>query len=232
MLRETVFRVNSGLLDFIQKPRVPWFVMRWLSMHWPRAYHLLRFGTSNINTPQHWNDAWARHGQGEFRASAELSTIRRRAVELVPSGAVVLDVGCGSGELLSLVATERGCKCFGVDFSAMGIAKALDSGFGGCVSGLPAIPYATGVFDVVLCTETLEHVSDAKGTIAEIARVVRAGGKVIISVPDGTVDREDVHVHRFTPKRLRKMLSRHLRVRSIEAIMEDKYKTLLALAEK
>jgi len=45
------------------------------------------------------------------------------------------------------------------------------------------LPFADGSLDVVICTYVLEHVADARACIAEIARVVKPGGNVFISVP-------------------------------------------------
>jgi SAM-dependent methyltransferase len=44
-------------------------------------------------------------------------------------------------------------------------------------------PVESGMFDVVLCTQALEHVSDFSSTIEELVRAVRSGGVVIISMP-------------------------------------------------
>jgi 2-polyprenyl-3-methyl-5-hydroxy-6-metoxy-1,4-benzoquinol methylase len=93
---------------------------------------------------------------------------------------------------------------------------------------LPAIPYASKTFDAVVCTETLEHITNTNETVAEIARVVRPGGIVIISVPHGTVDREEVHVHRFTVKRFKKTLLPYFHVDNIDVIVEGTNQTLLA----
>jgi len=211
---------------------MPWFVMKRLNQHWPKAYHLLRFGTLNVNTPQHWDDGWARHGRGGFRATDEIPSVRRRIVAIAPRNAVLLDVGCGVGELVTMLAREKRCRCYGVDISGVAIAELNKKGFEGRVSALPVIPYPNEMFDLVICTETLEHVSDAKRTVAEMARVARRGGTLIVSVPDGATDREEVHVHRFAVKRLHRLLSRHFRVNDISVISDGQDRNLLAVATK
>jgi len=216
------------MVGFVARPHVPWLIMDWLNIHWPRGYHFLRFGTWNLNSAQHWDSAWTRHGQDGFRASEELSTIRHRIIELVPPKAVVLDAGCGVGELLALLKKEKECRCFGLDISLVAVGKARQDRIPGCVSALPAIPYASKTFDAVVCTETLEHITNTNETVAEIARVVRPGGIVIISVPHGTVDREEVHVHRFTVKRFKKTLLPYFHVDNIDVIVEGTNQTLLA----
>lgn len=206
--------------------------MQWLNRHWPRAYLLLRYGVTNLNTAEHWNVAWERHGCDGFRASTITPRIRQRVIELIPRRVSVLDVGCGVGELLAALEQEKECRCFGVDISGVAIDKLRQQGLEGRVSALPAIPYEDERFDVVTCTETLEHVQSPKRTLAEMTRVLRTGGSVILSVPDGATDREEAHIHRYTPARLRKLLSAFLRVESIEALTDGAHTSLLARATK
>jgi 2-polyprenyl-6-hydroxyphenyl methylase/3-demethylubiquinone-9 3-methyltransferase len=96
-------------------------------------------------------------------------------------GLKVLDVGCGggfSGEFLA----ARGAQVFGIDQSQSCItaakAHAATSGFAidyqyGYAEDLP---YPHNYFDVVLCVDVLEHVTDWQQTIAEIHRVLQPGG--------------------------------------------------------
>jgi 2-polyprenyl-3-methyl-5-hydroxy-6-metoxy-1,4-benzoquinol methylase len=46
------------------------------------------------------------------------------------------------------------------------------------------LPFADHSFDVVLCTEVLEHVPDPAVVVAELARVTKPGGRVIVSIPN------------------------------------------------
>jgi 2-polyprenyl-3-methyl-5-hydroxy-6-metoxy-1,4-benzoquinol methylase len=206
--------------------------MAWLKEHWPKAYHVLRFRTTNVNTASHWDAAWARHGQDGFRASAELSAVRREILRRMAPGCAVLDVGCGVGELLTELHREKGCRCYGLDISPVAVAKIHALGFEGVVSTLPAIPYPAEMFDAVVSTETLEHVSAARETVEAMHRVLRSGGRLFLSVPDGRTDREEVHVHRFTEQSLTKLLGPWFRVESVECVPEGKEQTLLAVAVK
>jgi methionine biosynthesis protein MetW len=153
-------------------------------------------------------------------------------MDFIPRQATVLDVGCGVGELLVLLDEEKGCRCFGVDISDIAIKRLQERGLEGRVSTLPAIPYADETFDVVTCTETLEHVDKPKRAVAEMTRVVRTGGSIILSVPDGTTDHEEVHLYRYTPVKLRRLLSGFLHVESIEVLADGEHTSLLARATK
>jgi len=226
------FSLLRRLRHFLGAPHVPYFITDQLNVHWPTLYHLIVFGKTNVNTAEYWNTAWHKHGHADFRASALLTHVRRRILDEVPPYSSVLDVGCGVGELLAILHRDKSSRCFGVDISSIAISTVQERGFEGRVSALPCIPYPSDLFDVVVCAETLEHISDATGTVAEIARVVRRGGRTIISVPDGLTDREPVHVHRFTPEALQKLLSRRFHVSSVELIVDAQHRTLLAIGTK
>jgi 2-polyprenyl-3-methyl-5-hydroxy-6-metoxy-1,4-benzoquinol methylase len=198
--------------------RMPWRVMRWLLKHWPSGYQLLRYGTRNINSPEHWDDAWARHGTEGFRATDAAPELRRRILEVVPPNVRVLDVGCGVGETMILLRDKNNCACSGMDIAASAVSVVLETGMDARKATLPEIPYPDGTFDAVVCTETLEHVTDVRGTIRSILRVLKPGGVLALSVPDGSVDEEDSHVHRFTATKLREIFSRTFSVERIETI--------------
>ena len=96
----------------------------------------------------------------------------------------VLEVGCGAGHLLARLPAGRGV---GVDLSESLLARtaarvgpraALAQGDAG------ALPFATGAFERVYCSEVLEHLVDPRGAVAEIARVLKRGGVAVLSVPN------------------------------------------------
>lgn len=51
------------------------------------------------------------------------------------------------------------------------------------------LPFADGAFDAVICSEVLEHIPDYRAAIAEIARVLRPGGRLCVSVPRSWCER-------------------------------------------
>jgi SAM-dependent methyltransferase len=110
-------------------------------------------------------------------------------------GGRALDYGCGPGYLVEHL-LGRGNGVAGLDFSAKSVDTlnarlARRSGWLGAtaVTRLPS-PLAPESFDVVFCIETLEHLDDAwlAETLAEIRRLVRPGGAVVVSTPN----REDL----------------------------------------
>jgi SAM-dependent methyltransferase len=74
---------------------------------------------------------------------------------------------------------------------------------------LHALPFAAGSFDAALCTEVLEHVPDDRALLAELARVLKPGGVLVVTVPfmfRYHPDPEDYR--RYTPVGLRAELVR------------------------
>jgi SAM-dependent methyltransferase len=81
------------------------------------------------------------------------------------------------------------------------------------------LPFRDATFDTVLCTEVLEHVPDAAAVVAELTRVLRPGGAVLVTVPFLYPVHEAPHDYqRFTAFGLRSVLERNgLQVESLVA---------------
>jgi len=95
---------------------------------------------------------------------------------------VVLDAACGTGRH-SRVLAARGHRIIGVDRSPEMLEKARRSvGAGEFREGsLTALPLAAGSVDAVVCALALVHLPDIGEAFRELARVVRPGGRVIVS---------------------------------------------------
>jgi ubiquinone/menaquinone biosynthesis C-methylase UbiE len=93
-----------------------------------------------------------------------------------------LDAGCGDGRYLAALAAELPARRAGVDISDRILETArrrVDADFR--QGNLEAIPFADGEFDLVLCSQAIEHVLHADAAVAELARVLRPNGTLIIS---------------------------------------------------
>ena len=105
--------------------------------------------------------------------SAELLSIAR----LVPRGSRVLDLGCGTGELLDYLIRERGCSGYGVDLDDANVQACVARGVNviqfNLEDGLAL--FADHSFDVVLQINTLQHLRNAEVMLRETARVGRIG---------------------------------------------------------
>jgi len=104
---------------------------------------------------------------------------RRMVAGLVPAGTVtILDVGCGTGTLPD--EARRGRWLVGLDRSAAALRR-----FRGCAvrGDCARLPFRDHSFDLVVCSEVLEHLSERalRAAVRELDRV--AGEALIVSVP-------------------------------------------------
>lgn len=105
-------------------------------------------------------------------------------------GKRVLDAGCEAGHI-SLKLLERGAKVTAVDIVEPALEmfreKLKKTSFQDIIvmnAPIQASPFENEHFDVVLCTETLEHAPDTGGCIKELMRVLKKGGKLILTFPN------------------------------------------------
>jgi SAM-dependent methyltransferase len=97
-----------------------------------------------------------------------------------------LDLGCGDGILTEILLTHAGPRrLVGVDLDPLEVEAAKTFPFYERVHVAPsnAIPEPNNTFDFVLSNSVLEHIPDLDGTIAETARVLRSGGRCLLTVP-------------------------------------------------
>jgi ubiquinone/menaquinone biosynthesis C-methylase UbiE len=161
------------------------------------------------------------------RGQALVGRFRETVVGLVADGSPgsVLEVGCGQGWLLALIADALpDAVLAGLDIRpeaieyARGLVPLADLTVGDGVR----LPYADGSFEVVVCSEVLEHVDEPHRVLAEIRRV--GSGRAVISVPHepwfwganlvrgkylATLGNCPGHIQHFTRGALARVLRRH-----------------------
>jgi SAM-dependent methyltransferase len=110
--------------------------------------------------------------------------------------AIVLDYGCGAGQIVSEL-RKRDVGAFGCDvFYAGGdVSKMLEEKgvLGKTIMRMGEngkIPFDDATFDLVINNQVMEHVEDLDNTLSEIHRVLKPGGKVLSMFPDKGVWRE------------------------------------------
>ncbi len=97
-----------------------------------------------------------------------------------PAGASVLDVGCGPGHLAGRLAA-LGFDATGIDLDPAMIERATVRGSGRYLAAdVASLPFDDGVFDLVVSTLSMHHWTDTHTGLAEIGRVVRPEGRVLI----------------------------------------------------
>lgn len=102
---------------------------------------------------------------------------------IVPGGRL-LDIGCGAGFFLK-AAERQGWDAEGIEISPTA-AEYARSVLGLRVrrTKLEEAAYGGGTFDVVTLLDTIEHLGDPLGTLREVRRVLKAGGRIILNTPD------------------------------------------------
>ena len=139
-----------------------------------------------------------------FQAIAEVSPRR------------VLEVGCGEGELAERVARELGAEVVALDQSARMVELTAARGVDARVGDVQKLTFAAGDFDCAVAAWMLYHVPDVDGALAELARVVRPGGR-LVAVTNGREHLREIRellggefpTRNFSDENAEQLLSQH-----------------------
>jgi SAM-dependent methyltransferase len=105
------------------------------------------------------------------------------------AGGQILDVGCGPGHLANRLARDHGLEVTGLDLDPMMIERARANAEHAVpaerrptfvVGGVAALPFPDASFELVVSTLSMHHWADATAGQAEIGRVLRPGGRVLV----------------------------------------------------
>lgn len=131
----------------------------------------------------------------------------------VPHGRV-LDIGAGDGYLSGRLA-EICREVVGLEYEPSGVALANEM-----LSGRPnvsvrqgdtyALPFENAAFDAVVMADVIEHLDDPDRAVAEMARVVKDDGAVLVTTPHWRSDRvwDERHVMEYTAEQLRERMAK------------------------
>ncbi len=144
-----------------------------------------------------------------------------------------LDYGCGNGCASGLWLRENAARYVGVDVSETAVKAARALGLDAILLSEGAdLPFADGLFDLVVCVEVLEHLFDPLAAASEMVRVLKPGGTLLATVPNVAYWRQradlallgrwnpygddlsvaepwrDPHIRFFNARALRRMLQR------------------------
>lgn len=102
-----------------------------------------------------------------------------------PSGAAVLDAGCGTGGLLKrLAAAEPGWRLRGLDFAPEACELARErTGLEINLGSIAALPFGAAAFDAVVSCDVVCQVAEPERALAEFRRVLRPGGALVLTMP-------------------------------------------------
>jgi 2-polyprenyl-3-methyl-5-hydroxy-6-metoxy-1,4-benzoquinol methylase len=127
--------------------------------------------------------------------TCKLTVIQRRVLELLPTlalppGAKILDAPCGGEAALTLALRQQGFAAMGADLDKAA-AVVLGASFARVNLDAP-LPWPDATFDVVISTEGIEHLENHFAFLREISRILKPGGRLLLTTPNITALRSRV----------------------------------------
>jgi ubiquinone/menaquinone biosynthesis C-methylase UbiE len=117
----------------------------------------------------------------------KLEQVLTRYLDGMPDGARLLDVGCGTGDLLRRLGGRFACAGCDPAEEMLEHARAANPAAELTVASAEALPYPDASFDVALCIEVVRYLADSRPALRELARVLRPGGLALVTIaPLGT----------------------------------------------
>ncbi|MFJ2192453.1 methyltransferase domain-containing protein [Kitasatospora sp. NPDC087861] len=158
------------------------------------------FYTRVARNARHWG--WTEPGQSKWRlwrAQRQLQDVLGRKLAL-PTGAPVLDAGCGAGVVARAMADRFGLLVTGVDVLDFHLAEARRLSARAALAERTVfswgdyhrLPFEGGSFDGAYSMETLVHSYDPPRALAEFHRVLRPGGRLVLLGPMSTAPLDEL----------------------------------------
>lgn len=131
------------------------------------------------------------------------------------AGEVVLEAGCGEGYGAALIA-QAGASVIALDYDEPTVTHVARSypRLGTVRGNLAFLPIATGALGVVANLQVIEHLWDQRGFLAECRRVLRPGGKLLVTTPnrltftpDSATPLNPYHTRELSPAELAELLA-------------------------
>ncbi len=146
----------------------------------------------------------------------------------------VIDIGCGTGHLLSEIQKHHPkLKITGSDFSEQALVVARktipEAAFLSCdIYNVPE--NLLHQFDVVICTEVLEHLLYPAQALSNLISLLKGGkGSLILSVPNGRRDTSEIHINFWSPESWKAFVEESCKQMNAEFLLIEKGMTNLAL---
>ena len=156
---------------------------------------------SQIDHTKNYRSDGVKKGKGTIYSADYLRVMY--IIESVPKNCYVLDVGCNSGAI-SIPLQKIGNYVKAIDLVPELVSQAQKNGIKAEVGEAEDLSrFENNTFDCVICSEVLEHLYDPLVAIKEAYRVLKPGGKYIVTVPypDGEMSKNklgDFHQQNFS----------------------------------
>lgn len=126
---------------------------------------------------------------GQYSVSSNVSAHEYKsfcdyAVQLLPEGGHILDVGCGVGNFLELLQTNPKFILEGVEYSSYAAQKSIDKGIKVHKGDLRELSLEENKYDLITVFYVLEHVIGPVELLCEIARLLKPDGYIVLAVPN------------------------------------------------
>jgi methionine biosynthesis protein MetW len=140
---------------------------------------------SQSSPSQYYSGFWREHVDG-WTPQAALTPLKWKLFSrFVTPETTVLDVGCGDGSHYGRWLASIAHEYHGLDISDAAVASARQYNINAQRHDLQSpFPFSDEVFDTVLCIGVLEHLFAPAYALREMRRVIKSGGRIILSVPN------------------------------------------------
>lgn len=161
------------------------------------------------NTDQNWNSWFSNPkylkeyaDEGRLKSYDEIITVFDRA-GVFGGCKTMLDAGCGTGHFIAAMARRfTDIKLYGADFSTEGLAVSKKTAPSAefFMLDLYQLPENHDKYDIVVCSEVLEHLLYPDKALENLKQLTADGGKLLLTVPNGRIDRYGGHINFWSPE--------------------------------
>ena len=213
---------------------IPWRVKSLFSRRFPLATHYLLNLFEDRKDPSYWDRGLEADWDTIHCAWPTKNALISREVD---RDAAILDVGCGTGDLLRHLHANGYTRLHGFDHSSYAVKRLGQEGIEMTRGSLPDIALPDCSFDVVVASQVLEHIINRKRFAREVHRVLRPGGRFFCFVPNNCLDplAEPSHVQIYNRSSLEKFLGRTFDIQRVETLVDENhpnYSILYAVCAK
>ncbi len=136
----------------------------------------------------------------ETSSERDTTRLERMAKHLdIKPGSTVLDVGTGTGAFIPFLLREigKGGRIIALDFAEKMLRRARAKGSNGNIDYLCAevtnIPLGNEIFDIIVCYSSFPHFQDKPRALAEMSRVIKRGGRLLICHTSSRASINEIH---------------------------------------
>lgn len=154
------------------------------------------------NSPEHMDDVFGNSQFLKKYVTQHRQVLYEKIISFFPKEfATVADLGCGPGFFLEYISTHfQNKRIFGYDYSPVALEIANVKCPDATLIKHDLSQPMESSFDVIVCSQTLEHVHYPDKVLKNIAAACNKGGRFILTVPDGRTDIYKGHINFWSPE--------------------------------